>query len=120
MNAGRKDSLVVVSEGPSCGSCPYCIDTVIVTFLGTKNYTNVCSLSFPSMPSGYYPSSNDYLQMLSFLPFPKMNGKLIDNIYYSTNHTRYSNTYTFDTAGRVKTARILFFGSSEKLIEFNY
>lgn len=120
LNAEGKDSLVIVSEGPSCGSCPYCTDTVIVIFSSVNNNTNLCTLSFPSMPSGYYPSSNDYLQMLSFIPFPKMTGKLIDNIYYSTNHTRYTNTYTFDKEGRVKTAKLFFYGAAEKLIEFNY
>jgi hypothetical protein len=120
-NSSGKDSLVVVYDyGPSCGACPFCKDTVIVNFRSEYNTTHCVSLSFPSMPSNYYPSSNDYLQLMAYMPFPKLNGKLIDKIYYSSGNIRYTNLYTFDSQGRVKTAKIFFSVGREKLLEFNY
>ncbi len=123
-NTLGNDSLVLTIEGPSCGGCPYCVDTVIVTFLNTPNNTKLATLSFPSMVSSSYPSSNDYMLLMQYLPFPKLNGKLIDKIYYSNGNLRYTNSYTFDGEGRVKTAKTakhyVYNTLKEELIEFNY
>lgn len=121
------DSLVLTFESPSCGMCPYCTDTVIVTFLNTPNNTNLATLSFPSIPSNSKASSNYFMLLMQYLPFPKLNGKLIDKVYYSnfsTGNLSYTNSYTFDAEGRVKTAKIaynyIYNTLKEKLIEFNY
>lgn len=123
-SSSGNDSLVLTIEGPSCGVCPYCVDTVIVTFLNTPNNTKLATLSFPSMVSSSYPSSNDYMLLMQYLPFPKLNGKLIDKIYYSNGNLRYTNSYTFDGEGRVKTAKTakhyVYNTLKEELIEFNY
>lgn len=118
--ANGNDSLMITYEGPSCGAFPFLVDTVTVTFLNTPNNTNLSTLSYPSMPSTYYPCTNDYLQLMAYVPFPYLNGKLVDRIYYSAGNLRYTNSYTFDAQGRVKTATILFSAGREKLIEFNY
>ncbi len=123
-SATGNDSLVLMYVGPSCGYCYYCVDTVIVTFLNTVNNTNLAILSFPSIPAAGYPSSNDYMQLMQFLPFPKLNGKLVDKIYYSNLNLSYTNSYTFDSEGRIKTAKIaynyLYNTLKERLVEFNY
>jgi len=120
------DSLVLILEGNSCAQpCEDCVDTVIVTFLNKNNNTNLAILSFPSLFSSSSSSSNNNMLLLQHLPFPNLNGKLIDKIYYSFGNLRYTNTYTFDAEGRVKTAKIAQHWSDyiilkEKLIEFNY
>jgi len=118
------DSLVLTHEAPSCSGCYGCVDTVAVTFLEKSNNTNLATLSFPSKPVSNYCSSNNYMFFMQYLPFPKLNGKLIDKVYYFTENYQYTNTYTFDDAGRVKTAKIIYnflYGNiQEKLIEFNY
>ena len=53
-----------------------------------------------------------------------MNGRLIDKVGYMRQNGftyTYTNSYTYDSEGRVKTAKIYYVEKAkEELIEFNY
>lgn len=105
-NSNGNDSLVILTEVASCNVGAYEYDTIIVNFLSNQNNTNELYLSYPTISSRTNYKVGSSLSFLQYIPFPKMNGKLIDNVYYSKNGFSYKNTYTFDANNRVKTAKI--------------
>ena len=124
INSEGNDSMVITTSTASCGACWYCSDSIIVTFLSKANNTNELYLSYPTIPTLTGQPSYNEMFYFDYIPYPKMNGKLIDKvIYIRQNGTRftYTNSYTFDAEERIKTAKIYYFDKAqEELIEFSY
>ncbi len=122
------DSLVIITSGSGCGPYNGLHDTIIVNYTNKNNNTNVLHLSYPEIPSitGTASSESSVLNKIENIPFPRLNQKLIESIYYNKNQQpftpiKFNYSYTFDANNRVKTARIYQISQAkEQLFEFTY
>jgi hypothetical protein len=120
------DSLVIITRGASCGPYDYRQDTIIVNYTNINNNTNVLHLSYPEIPPLAAGVDLSILDNIKNIPFPRLNQKLIESIYYNKNQQpftpiKYNYNYTFDANNRVKTAKIYQISQAkEQLFEFTY
>lgn len=120
------DSLVIITRGASCGAYDIRQDTIIVNYTNINNNTNVLHLSYPEIPPLGAGVDLSVLDNIKNIPFPRLNQKLIKNIYYNQNQQpftpiKYNYSYTFDADNRVKTAKIYQISQAkEQLFEFTY
>ncbi len=125
-NSRGNDSLVIQTEVAGCNIGAYEYDTIIVNYLSKNNNTNELYLTYPTISSRTSFTADDNLFFLQYVPFPKINGKLIESVYYHKfqqpfTPIKYNYSYTYDANNRVKTAKIYYFDKAkEELIEFNY
>ena len=125
-NHQGNDSLVIFTDVASCNIGAFEYDTIIVNYLSKNNNTNELYLSYPTIPSRTSFTAEYNLFFLQYVPFPKVNGKLIESVYFNKTQQpftpiKYNYSYTFDANNRVKTAKIYYFDKAkEELIEFNY
>ncbi len=122
-NQSGNDSLQIIIDilNPCVGYYQF-KDTIVINYTSQSNNTNVVHLSYPALEMGQALTQFPFLfKIIENIPFPFLNSKLIDNVYFTKNGIRYNYIYTFDANNKVKTAKTYNFERDcEQLFEFKY